>query len=343
MSAANPAAFGPADPEPVAHTDPIPLVPDEGAVARRRRAPVGVFDDPTEHPRPLGSDPSNPSPLVTPIHPGTASPTASLPAQRHASMSDDPSRRHRAGDPVENADPSIPDSVRRQAVERLALVGRRHARHRTDLRATADRPGPHVIVFFYRRTPADGPEQLAISTRMFLDGPDVTDLTEVLHTLRERAREYRHAGWFDPRRHLSNSGEHLAIAGRYHGIGTSTLLPAGPDEPSWQGLARFVDGTQLLMRSTHSARALHVETTHTLDVPAFLALGPAYDWRWATPSPWRDPSHVPTELDTARAALDELHAFITDPDALREDLGVGHLTPRTSARLGRSRRPARSP
>lgn len=207
-----------------------------------------------------------------------------------------------------------PDPVRRRVVDRLALVGHRHARHLTDLRDTPDQPGPHVVVFFYRQ-PGDGADQVLIASRMFLDGTDVADLPTVLQTLRRRAAEYRAAGGFDPRRHMTDRAEPMTAAAAYLGVGTSTLFPTPPgaSDVPWLGLASLQDGTRLTLRGrSTSARPTAISSTHTLDTGAFTLDAP-YPWRWAGREQY-DP-----ELVEAREALDQLHALLgeTGPGARR--------------------------
>ena len=97
-------------------------------------------------------------------------------------------------------DPLRQDPIRRVVVHRLAVAGRRHARHRVDRAGRPDRPGPHaVLVLFARPVPAGreptSPDprttvEVTLATRMFLDGPDVTDLPTLLATITDRARDY---------------------------------------------------------------------------------------------------------------------------------------------------------
>jgi hypothetical protein len=203
-----------------------------------------------------------------------------------------------------------PDPVRRKVVDRLALVGHRHARHVTDLRDTPHQPGPHAVVIFYRQ-PGDGADQVLLASRMFLDGADVADLPTVLRTLRQRAAEYRAAGGFDPRRHLSDRAEPMTAAATYLGVGTSSLVPAAPgavDMP-WQGLASLQDGTRLTLRGrSSSARPQSISSSHTLDTGTFTLDAP-YPWRWA------DRERHDPEVVEALEALDRFHALLADTSA----------------------------
>ncbi|WP_214405747.1 hypothetical protein [Pseudonocardia lacus] len=208
-----------------------------------------------------------------------------------------------------------PDPVRRKVVDRLTLVGRRHARHLADLHATPTRPGPHVVVFLYRQ-PTTGADQVRtndvrIASRMFLDGPDVADLPTVLTTLHQRAREYLATGRFDPRRHMSDRAEPMTAASTYLGVATSTLIPPLPGTPdtSWQGLASLHDGTRLALRSRSATlHPMTITSTHTLDTGS-LAPEVPYPWRWASREQ-RGP-----ELGRACDALDQLHLLLTDTNA----------------------------
>jgi len=93
----------------------------------------------------------------------------------------------RPADP-DRADPLRPDPLRHAVVDRLAVAGRRHSRHRAGRSARAGRPGPHAIVFLFREPEPDAQDRVTVATRMFVDGPDVADLPAVLAALHGRLR-----------------------------------------------------------------------------------------------------------------------------------------------------------
>lgn len=202
-----------------------------------------------------------------------------------------------------------PDPARRRVVNRLVLVGRRHARHLVEQTGTASQPGPHAVVLFYRPALAGPRAEILIASRMFLHGDDVTHLPTVLDTLRQRALDYRRVATFDPLVHLTNRAEPLTHASRYLGLGTSSLRPGlpGDDDLPWTGLARLADGTRLSMDLTPGGSArVAVTSTHTLDTGAALAPSTTHTWRWASARP-DDP-----ERAAAHDALDGLHRLLLD-------------------------------
>jgi hypothetical protein len=93
----------------------------------------------------------------------------------------------RPADP-DRADPLRPDPLRHAVVDRLAVAGRRHSRHRVERSPRAGRPGAHAIVFLFRESEPDAQDRVTVATRMVVDGPDVADLPAVLAALHGRLR-----------------------------------------------------------------------------------------------------------------------------------------------------------
>ena len=213
----------------------------------------------------------------------------------------------------------VPDPLRDRVVRRLGLVGRRHARVRAEHHRTPTEPGPHAVVFFYRQPTAGRVDDIAVATRMFLAGDDVTDLTAVLGTLYDRALDYLAAGAFDPREHLCQRAEPMTGSATYLGVGASSLLAASTPtgDPPWAGLARLLDGTRLTARRPIGGYQMEVESSHTLDAGTALTHSPAYTWRWVTRHRV-EPEHgaVPDpefgfDLDRAHHALAHLHYLLS--------------------------------
>lgn len=160
-----------------------------------------------------------------------------------------------------------------QVAQRLALVGRRHARHAAD-QAWRGRPiGPHALVFLYQQ-PAAGRsgDGLFIASRLFLAGADVVDLAVILTQVHACATDYATGPRFDPRAQLSTHAEPMPRAVHYVGVGASTLA-SGPganavgreyDTP-FRALALLADETQLVVRGAGMTEPLDIRSTHTLE------------------------------------------------------------------------------
>ena len=70
----------------------------------------------------------------------------------------------RPADP-DRADPLRPDPLRHAVVDRLAVAGRRHSRHRVERSPRAGRPGAHAIVFLFRESGPDAQDRVTVATR----------------------------------------------------------------------------------------------------------------------------------------------------------------------------------
>src|SRR5690349_20084042 len=146
---------------------------------------------------------------------------------------------------ADRVDPVQPDPIRRAVVDRLAIAGRRHSRHRAERSARAGKPGPHAIVFLFREREPGLSDRVTVATRMFVDGPDVADLPATLATLTDRAREYIRP-LPDLIAYLADRVEPRGRDSGYLGVAGSSIAVAREDrDPTpWDGLARLVDGTR---------------------------------------------------------------------------------------------------
>jgi hypothetical protein len=133
--------------------------------------------------------------------------------------------------------------LRNQVVDRMRRMNVLHARHSWE-RRNRDPLGPHSVAFFYAEPPTSEPpgrgrspqgEQhdgrpqavLRTATRMFLDGPEVMDLSRLLYDLAGIAKVYQGQGYFDPRAQMCDRVEPMSRHAGF-GVGVSTLdTPAG--------------------------------------------------------------------------------------------------------------------
>lgn len=168
----------------------------------------------------------------------------------------------------DRVDPMQPDPIRRVIVDRLAIAGRRHSRHRIERSVRAGRPGPHAVVFLFRepdRQDRINPHRMTVATRMFVDGPDVADLPTVLATLTDRVHEYGRP-LPDMIAYLADRVEPRGRGSTYLGVAVSSIDVAreGIDPMPWDGLAHLVDGTRMSLHATRPESSPQVESTHTL-------------------------------------------------------------------------------
>lgn len=235
--------------------------------------------------------------------------------------SDDPIPAGADSNTADDADGRFtPNPWRRRVADRLILAGRRHTRHRTDQAGTARQPGPHALIFLHHEpdpratNPHTGAGTVAIATRMFLNGDDVTDLHTILTHLHARALEYTRAGMRHPITQLVDTAEPMTRSARYLGLATSTLHPGHSDNPGswpWQGLAHLTDDTRMIIRATSSVATPDLQSTHTLN-PEDLPLGvldafdPARAWRWTRPDLHDSNPHLAAQQN----ALDTLHTLL---------------------------------
>ena len=178
---------------------------------------------------------------------------------------------HRPTAPAhDETDPRRRDPIRRAIALRLAVAGRRHVRHRNDLAGVPDRrPGPHAMIFLFRGAdphPAAGPRRdtaITVATRMFLDGPDVQHLPDLLTTITDRARdldrEHHRQGrgltTSDLVGYLTDRIETPPPATRYWGTAVSSIDTTrersdNPDPMPWDGLVHLIDGTRMSLHTT---------------------------------------------------------------------------------------------
>jgi hypothetical protein len=130
-------------------------------------------------------------------------------------------------------------SIRNQAIDRMVLLNRNHAR--VALETPGPRICPHSVAFLYLDTvPPPSPRsgqplwrKVVAATRIVPDTPDVRVLPMLLFRLARLARE-RYVptpGGFDPAVHMSVYHDASATKAEYIGVGVSTLdTPAQPWE-----------------------------------------------------------------------------------------------------------------
>ena len=194
--------------------------------------------------------------------------------------------------------------LRMQVAQRLAVAGRRHARHAADQRWSGKPIASHALVFLYQDPPAtrtgDG---LHSASRLFLAGADVAHLPTILAHLLDRAMEYvTGVSGFDPRRQMCTNLEPMNESASYVGICVSTLhtrstaagSQAGPDATSttaapqplsgaldydtpFRVLGLLTDESRLIVRGAGMAASLDIRTTHTLDTTYSSG---HQRWRW---------------------------------------------------------------
>ena len=231
-----------------------------------------------------------------------------------------------------------PSVARRLAVDRLILMERRHARHYLDQHRIGRPIGPHAIAWFYWDPEIGHRGSVRAATRIFLDGPEVADLSAVLVHLRDLARTYDGTSGFDPRRQMTDRAEPMSHNARYLGLGVSSVVsptsdpavrPAssgGPSAPWFEtalparGTAMLTDGTWIVAETRGTIGAPEVASTHTLDREG----SPVRTWRWLT-----NDTPIPPEITEGMAAL---HGVTAAADGAE---GIGASTRRSRRLRGR--------
>lgn len=195
-------------------------------------------------------------------------------------LAPEPIPAHREPDPgPARHDPTAAD-LRRQVAQRMRLMNHRHAEHAWE-RRHRDPIGPHGLAFLFSEPDTGKRNRRALrsATRLFLDGPDVTDLPRLLYDLAKVVHQQRDAGSADPLA-LADRSETMSAAAAYVGIGVSSLdTPHG----TWQQTrhtitnsldipgrcyALLADGTFLLLDRGGEDRftELTIRSTRSLDV-----------------------------------------------------------------------------
>ncbi len=220
----------------------------------------------------------------------------------------EPAAESGSADP-DRVDPMQPDPIRRAVVDRLAIAGRRHPRHRAERSVRAGRPGPHAVVFLFRepdRRDRIHPHRVRVATRMFVDGPDVADLPTVLATLTDRVHEYGRP-LPDMIAYLADRAEPRGRGSAYLGIAVSSIDVAreGMDPMPWDGLAHLVDGTRMTLHATRPESPPHVASTHTLAHDGPVWAPHASTWI-STPVAATSRTDLPAAHDTLAALHDHL-------------------------------------
>jgi uncharacterized protein YndB with AHSA1/START domain len=177
-------------------------------------------------------------------------------------------------DPVYRShDPAAAD-LRSQVVRRIRFMNFRHAEHAWE-RRYRDPIGPHALAFLYAEPPRGKPPRytLKTATRLFLAGPEVDDLPQLLADLTDVVTRAPR-GQLDCRT-LADRAEDMTAGSTYIGLAVSSLdTPAGP----WAELRNRVagsidvpgrcfsyldDGTMLLMDRGGQSRFGHFEVRST--------------------------------------------------------------------------------
>ena len=216
-----------------------------------------------------------------------------------------------------------PNPLRWAVVDRVALAGHRHAGHLHDLHGTAALPARHAVVFLFHQPTTGLDNGIRIATRMFLDGDDADDLILVLHELGNRFDDYRRTRrTTHPLALMIDRAEVMTPEARYLGTATSSLAvindtPASVTARDWLGLAKLVDGTQLILRDrltpsdVTDTRGLDVTTTHTLDRDGPFDSFTSRAWGYPLPNTPDD------ELADMLDALERLHTFVAETERRR--------------------------
>lgn len=167
--------------------------------------------------------------------------------------------------------------LRGKLVDRLTLMALRHCRHRAELSGTRRAIGHHALGFFYADTDASGDAVVMVASRAFFDDVETQNLTWILDTLADRAREYP-PGLLNVPVHLCNRVEEMSQGATLLGVGvTSVSEPPPTAEDSgytalgmnrpYRGVAQMVDGTVLMLRCDGGFLApVDVRSTHSLNV-----------------------------------------------------------------------------
>ncbi|GAA0805973.1 hypothetical protein [Spirilliplanes yamanashiensis] len=177
-------------------------------------------------------------------------------------------------DPVYRThDPAAAD-LRSQVVRRIRFMNFRHAEHAWE-RRYRDPIGPHALAFLYAEPARGKPPRNALktATRLFLAGPEVDDLPQLLADLTQVVTAAPH-GRLDCRT-LTDRAEDMTPGATYMGVAVSSLdTPAGRwadvrqqvagsiDVPG-RCYALLADGTMILMDRGGQSRFGHFEVRST--------------------------------------------------------------------------------
>lgn len=176
-------------------------------------------------------------------------------------------------------DRMVENPLRGRLTDRLTLMAVRHCRQVEELQGSRRAIGCHALGFFYSADRGNGSSaEVFAATRLFFESEDTSNLLWILDTLIQRADEYT-PGTFEPRIHLCNRVEQeMPASAALLGIGVTTVsapkssaattayAALGMDRP-YQGIARMLDGTDLLLRCGGGFLAdVDVRSTRTLDV-----------------------------------------------------------------------------
>ncbi|HYN92792.1 MAG TPA: hypothetical protein VES42_02960 [Pilimelia sp.] len=133
--------------------------------------------------------------------------------------------------PLEAAAPDHPlllpvaaPDLRFQVANRLREMNWAHAKLAWE-RRRKDAISPHALAFFYAEPAVGEPPRhtLRTATRLFLAGPEATELPGLLFELDRVAQRFQEAGDFDPRLRMSNRADEMSPQARYIGVGVSSL------------------------------------------------------------------------------------------------------------------------
>jgi hypothetical protein len=170
-------------------------------------------------------------------------------------------------------DPAAAD-LRSQVVRRVRFMNFRHAEHAWE-RRYRDPIGPHALAFLYAEPARGKPPRYALktATRLFLAGPEVDDLPQLLADLTDVVARALH-GRLDCR-FLADRTEDMSAGANYVGIAVSSLdTPAGRWADVRQRVAGSIDvpgrcycllsdSTMLLMDRGGQSRFGHFEVRST--------------------------------------------------------------------------------
>ncbi len=177
-------------------------------------------------------------------------------------------------DPVYRShDPAAAD-LRSQVVRRIRFMNFRHAEHAWE-RRYRDPIGPHALAFLYAEPPRGKPPRytLKTATRLFLAGPEVDDLPQLLADLTDVVTRSPR-GQLDCRT-LADRAEDMTAGSTYIGLAISSLdTPVGTWAELRQRVAGSIDvpgrcfsylddGTMLLMDRGGQSRFGHFEVRST--------------------------------------------------------------------------------
>jgi hypothetical protein len=215
--------------------------------------------------------------------------------------------------------------LRAQVVDRLRLMNALHTQHAW-YRRHSQPIGPHGLAFFYAEPGQREPVRFTLrtATRLFLDGPDVSDAPRLLYEICGIAAGYAQQGRIDPRTQMADRCEPMAASATFVGVGLSTLdthsgswaqvrgQASGPLDIPGRGLAVLADETRVLIdrRGRDEYSAFHVQATHSLDV---VPGQPALRWRWN-----------PDLAERSDAAIRDVWHFLAHLGAVIHEAGVRH-------------------